>query len=307
MPVVLDPDAAAVYKAFQEAGRPAYESLTADEARAYYAQARFATNPDAPELARVAPLAIPAPHGPIPARIYVTEAATSAAWPVARAGVLPRRRLGDRRSRLPRRRLPPARRRWRAGRDIDRLSPRARAQISRAADGRDRAATKWIAANARELASRRRAPLDARQPRRRNLAAVVALAARDGDGSEINPGQVLIYPATDFAMTPCSAQRARDHRAAMTHSGYPLVPRSLPQRRRRHPRLRASPATRRKTLPVCAVPMCSLQRRSPARRMRRIPARLKRPGVPVAYNHYPVSFHVFFTMGKLLQQANSRR
>ena len=26
MPVILDPDAAAVYKAFQEAGRPAYET-----------------------------------------------------------------------------------------------------------------------------------------------------------------------------------------------------------------------------------------------------------------------------------------
>jgi hypothetical protein len=34
MPVVPDPDAAAVYKAFREAGRPAYETLTAPEARA---------------------------------------------------------------------------------------------------------------------------------------------------------------------------------------------------------------------------------------------------------------------------------
>ncbi|MCJ9707256.1 alpha/beta hydrolase, partial [Bradyrhizobium sp. SHOUNA76] len=57
MPVVLDPDAAAVYRAFQDAGRPAYETLTAAEARAYYAQARFATNPEPPELARVAELA----------------------------------------------------------------------------------------------------------------------------------------------------------------------------------------------------------------------------------------------------------
>ena len=66
MPVVLDPDAAAVYKAFQDAGRPAYETLTAPEARAYYGQARFATNPEPPELARVAALAIPAPHGGSP-------------------------------------------------------------------------------------------------------------------------------------------------------------------------------------------------------------------------------------------------
>ena len=33
-----------------------------------------------------------------------------------------------------------------------------------------------------------------------NLAAVVAIAARDGNGPAI-AGQVLIYPATDFAMT----------------------------------------------------------------------------------------------------------
>ena len=32
MPVILDPDAAFVFKAFQEAGRPAYETLSPDEA-----------------------------------------------------------------------------------------------------------------------------------------------------------------------------------------------------------------------------------------------------------------------------------
>jgi len=40
MAVVLDPDAVAVYKAFQEAGRPAYETLTLPEAREYYMQGR---------------------------------------------------------------------------------------------------------------------------------------------------------------------------------------------------------------------------------------------------------------------------
>src|SRR3569623_1989925 len=73
MPVVLDPDAAAVYKAFQDAGRPAYETLTAAEARDYYSQARFATNPEALELARIEELAIPAPHGAIPARLYAPK------------------------------------------------------------------------------------------------------------------------------------------------------------------------------------------------------------------------------------------
>ena len=50
MPVVLDADAAFVYKAFQEAGRPAYETLTAPEAREFYSQARFVSNPEPPEL-----------------------------------------------------------------------------------------------------------------------------------------------------------------------------------------------------------------------------------------------------------------
>src|SRR5205085_11241491 len=36
-----------------------------------------------------------------------------------------------------------------------------------------------------------------------NLAAVVALAARDGEGPKL-AGQVLIYPATDFAMNTAS-------------------------------------------------------------------------------------------------------
>ena len=35
MPVTLDPDAAAVFKAFQEAGRPAYETLSPAEAREF--------------------------------------------------------------------------------------------------------------------------------------------------------------------------------------------------------------------------------------------------------------------------------
>ena len=36
MPVVLDPDAAMIYKAFQDAGRPAYETLPAQDARDFY-------------------------------------------------------------------------------------------------------------------------------------------------------------------------------------------------------------------------------------------------------------------------------
>src|SRR3984957_4629905 len=70
MPVTLDPDAAFVFKAFQEAGRPAYETVSPAEAREFYLQARLVSNPEPPELKSVRPLAIPSPAGSIPARIY---------------------------------------------------------------------------------------------------------------------------------------------------------------------------------------------------------------------------------------------
>src|SRR5437879_4824574 len=73
MPVILDPDAAAVYKAYQAAGRPPYETLSPREARELYLQARFVANPEPPELDKVGPLAIPAPHGSIPARLYIPK------------------------------------------------------------------------------------------------------------------------------------------------------------------------------------------------------------------------------------------
>ena len=73
MPVTLDPDAAAVFKAFQEAGRPAYETLSPAEAREFYLAGRVVSNPEPPELASVQPLSIPAPHGSIPARVYTPK------------------------------------------------------------------------------------------------------------------------------------------------------------------------------------------------------------------------------------------
>ncbi len=101
MPVTLDPDAAAVFKAFQEAGRPPYETVSPAEAREFYSQARFVSNPEPPELDQVQPLTIPSPAGPIPARIYTP------------------------------RKVPQIGRRRRAHRGVRRLSARARAQISR--------------------------------------------------------------------------------------------------------------------------------------------------------------------------------
>ncbi|MHC2387967.1 acetyl esterase [Bradyrhizobium liaoningense] len=267
MPVVLDPDAVAVYKAFQEAGRPAYETLTADEARAYYSQARFATNPDAPELARVTPLAIPAPHGTIPARLYVPKE--------------PRQNDG----------LSPALVFFHGGGwvigDLDshdvvcrqlaaegalivisvdyRLAPEHK--FPAAADDAI-AATKWIAAYARDLgvdASRLSIGGDSAGG---NLAAVVALAARDAGGPAL-AGQVLIYPATDFAMTHDSHSEPETS-VLLTHSVIRWFRDHYLNGAADIHDWRASPARAQNLAGPAPRLRADRRRRSPARRGRRI-------------------------------------
>ncbi|MGO8908631.1 MAG: alpha/beta hydrolase, partial [Bradyrhizobium sp.] len=199
MPVTLDPDAAFVFKAFQEAGRPAYETLSPDEARDYYLQARLVTNPEPPELKSVTPLAIPSPHGLIPARIYTPKALRQAnglapglvffhggGWVIGDLDThdVACRKLAEEGQlivisvdyrRAPEHKFPAA---------VDDAI----------------AATTWIAGHATELGIDASRLLVGGDSAGGNLAAVVAIAARDGNGPAI-AGQVLIYPATDFAMT----------------------------------------------------------------------------------------------------------
>src|SRR5471030_1322489 len=199
MPVQLDPDAAAVYKAFQEAGRPPYETVSPAEARELYLKGRVVTNPEPPDLASVEALAIPSPAGSIPARIY-TPTRLRKTGGLAPALVFFHgggwvigdldshdvvcRKLADEGELIVI--------------SVDyRLAPEHKfpAAVDDAVT-----ATKWIAGHAEQLgidASRLMVGGDSAGG---NLAAVVAIAARDGNGPAI-AAQVLIYPATDFAMT----------------------------------------------------------------------------------------------------------
>src|SRR5438445_3040007 len=205
MPVVLDADADAVYKAFQEAGRPAYETLTAAEAREFYLAARVVSNPEPPELESVQPLSIPAAHGAIPARLYTpkTLRKTSGLSPClvffhGGGWVIGNLETHD----------VVCRKLAHEGElivvSVDyRLAPEH--QFPAAVDDAI-ASTKWIAANAGKLgidASRLMVGGDSAGG---NLAAVVALAARDGNEPAI-AGQVLIYPATDFSRKHPSHRR----------------------------------------------------------------------------------------------------
>ena len=301
MPVVLDPDAAAVFKAFQEAGRPPYESGTPTQARAMYLAGRPVSNPEPPELESAKPLAIPAPHGAIPARIYTPK--------------MLRKNNG----------LAPCLVFYHGGGwvigDIDshdvvcrklahegelivisidyRLAPEHKfpAAVEDAI-----AAVKWVASNAKDLGIDATRLLVGGDSAGGNLAAVVALAARDGDGPKL-AGQVLIYPATDFAMRHPSHSEPETS-ILLTHSVIKWFSNHYLNGPADIDNWKASPA-RAKTLAGLPPAYLLTAGADPLRdEGDEYAKRLKDAGVPVTYKHFPGQFHGFVTMGKLLQQAN---
>ncbi len=201
MQIKLDPDAAAVLNAFREAGRPPYETLKPDESRALYRAGSAAARPEAPPLASVDPLTIQGPASPIQARIYNPLAPRQTdglapclvffhggGWVIGDLDTHDAvcRTLAD------------------AGKlivvSVDyRLAPENKfpAGVEDAI-----ASTEWLAKNGRTLGIDTTHVMLAGDSAGGNLAAVVALDARN-KGPKIS-GLVLIYPATDFALTHAS-------------------------------------------------------------------------------------------------------
>jgi acetyl esterase len=301
MPVILDADATAVFKAFQEAGRPAYETLTPAEARDFYLQARLITNPDPPELKSVAPLAIPSPHGLIPARIYTPMKLRQknglapglvffhgGGWVIGDLDShdVVCRKLADEGQlivvsvdyrRAPEHKFPAA---------IDDAV----------------AATSWIAGQATELGIDAARLLVGGDSAGGNLAAVVAIAAREGKGPAIS-GQVLIYPATDFAMTHPSHSEPETS-ILLTHSVIRWFRDHYLNGAADIHDWRASPA-RASSLIGLPPAFVLTAGADPLRDEGEEYAwRLEDAGVAVTHRSFPGQFHGFFTMGKLLQQAN---
>ncbi len=301
MPVTLDPDAAAVYKAFQEAGRPPYESVTPAEARELYLKGCLAASPEPPPLANVEPLSVPAPHGTIPARIYRPKKLREkdglapclvffhgGGWVI---GNLDTHDAACRKLALEGELVLIA---------VDyRLAPEHKFP---AAVEDAMTATAWIAANARQLgidATRLSVGGDSAGG---NLAAVVSIAARDGNGPAI-AGQVLIYPAVDFAMTHPSHSEPETS-ILLTHSVIRWFSSHYLSSAADLHDWRASPA-RANTLIGLPPAYVLTAGGDPLRdEGEEYAHRLKQAGVPVTHRHFPGQFHGFFTMGKFLQNAN---
>jgi acetyl esterase len=301
MPVTLDPDAAAVFKAFQEAGRPPYESVSPVEARELYLKGRLVTNPEPPELKSVQPLAIPSPAGIIPARIYTPlrlrqNGGLAPALVFFHGGGWV---IGDLDSHdVVCRKLADGGQLVVIAVDY-RLAPEHKfpAAIDDAI-----AATRWIALNARQLgidAARLSVGGDSAGG---NLATVVAIDARDRDGPAI-AGQVLIYPATDFAMTHPSHSEPETS-ILLTHSVIRWFRDHYLNGAADVHDWRASPA-RARTLTGLPPAYVLTVGADPLRdEGDEYAQRLKEAGVAVTHRTFPGQFHGFFTMGKLLQQAN---
>ena len=67
---MLHPQARALLDLMVERGVPPTHTLTPTDARAFYRERRFFTQPDAPAVGEVRDLAADGPHGAIPLRLY---------------------------------------------------------------------------------------------------------------------------------------------------------------------------------------------------------------------------------------------
>jgi acetyl esterase len=298
MPVVLDADAAAVYKAFLEANRPPYENGTPAEAREMYLAARFATNPEPPELESAKPLSIPAAHGSIPARIYTPKKLRK------KDGLAPClvflhgggfvignldshdvvcRKLAHEGEMIVI--------------SVDyRLAPEHKFP---AAPEDAIVATKWVADNAKQLGVDAARIVVGGDSAGGNLAAVTAIALRES-GPKL-AGQLLIYPSTDFRMNHPSHSEPETS-ILLTHSVIQwFIDHYMGDADRDD--WRASPARAKLAgLPPAYVLVAG---GDPLRdEGNEYAERLKAAGVGVTYRFFPGQFHGFLTMGKLLNQAN---
>jgi acetyl esterase len=130
---------------------------------------------------------------------------------------------------------------------------------------------------------------------------VAAIAARDGNGPAIS-GQVLIYPATDFTMAHPSHSEPETS-ILLTHSVIRWFRDHYLNGTADIHDWRASPALARTLvgLPPAYVLTAGAD---PLRDEGDDYARqLTQAGVAVTHRTFPGQFHGFFTMGKLLQQA----
>lgn len=296
----LDPDAQVVLDMMRAAGRPSFEALSPAEAREAYANSRRVLQPAREDVAESRDLVAPGPHGDIPLRLYRpngTEA--SEVLPVLvfyhGGGWL----LGglDSHDGVCRRFANAARCRVVS---VDyRMAPEHKypAAVDDCA-----AATRWVFDQAAAIGVDPARVAVGGDSAGGNLAAVMALMARDGTLPPL-AFQLLIYPATDMMMTSVSSQTLTQGLPLTTSTMRWFIDHYLRSaadgREWQASPLRAADlsGTAQALVLTCAHdPLCD--------EGAAYAQRLEREGVRVTYLHFADQFHGFMSMGRIVRAAD---
>lgn len=297
--MVLDPDTQIVLEMIRAAGRPPFEQLSPNEAREAYAASRKVLQPQPEQVAEIRNDTAPGPHGAIPVRIYRplgTEAAERLPALVYYHG-------GG----------------WLLG-DLDshdgvcrsfanasncrvisvdyRMAPEHKfpAAVDDCA-----AATRWVFENAATLHIDPALVAVGGDSAGGNLAAVIALMARDGALPPV-AFQLLIYPATDMMMTSVSAQAITEGVPLTTYTMRWFIDHYM-RTKADESDWRASPlraAIVAGSAPALVVtcthdPLCD-EGVDYARR-------LEREGVRIVHLHFADQIHGFMSMGRIIRAS----
>ncbi len=195
--MAVDPQVQEVIKLVIKSGRPAYNTLSPKDARQLFRETRPASTPTPPEIGAVKNVTADGPGGPIPLRVYRPAAvASGTALPALvfyhGGGWV----IGDLDTHDVQCRQITAE----AGITVVAVDYRLAPEHKFPASVDDAwAATRWVVAHGSELGIDPRRIAVGGDSAGGNLAAVVALLARDAGNTPAIALQVLVYPATDLA------------------------------------------------------------------------------------------------------------
>ena len=296
----LDPDAETLLAMMRAAGRAPMETLSPDEARQQFRAGRAVTQPDPQEVAEVRDLSCPGLHGAIPLRTYRPMAtAANDVLPVLvyyhGGGWL----LGDLDSHDVACRHYANAAKCRVVSVDYRMAPEYKfpAAVDDCA-----AATGWVVAQADALGIDRKRVAVGGDSAGGNLAAVMALMARDGDLPAV-AFQLLVYPVTDLGMTHESYRRVTE--------GVPLTSRTmdwfidhyLPGPKDRAD-WRASPLRAADLSGVAPALVLTASYDPLCDEGVAYAERLEREGVRVIHLHFSDQLHGFVGQGRIIRAGN---
>jgi acetyl esterase len=297
----LDPDAETLLAMMRAAGRPPMETLSPDDARKAFAAGRAVTQPDPQDVAEVRDLSCPGPHGAIPLRAYRPIGAKAdevlpALVYYHGGGWL----LGDLDSHDVACRHYANAARCRVVSVDYRMAPEYKfpAAVDDCAT-----ATGWVIAQADALGIDRSRVAVGGDSAGGNLAAVMALMARDGNLPPL-AFQLLVYPVTDLAMTHESHQRITE--------GVPLTSKTMdwfidhyvhgPKDRRDW---RASPLRAADLSGVAPALVLTASYDPLCDEGVAYAERLEREGVRVMHLHFSDQLHGFVGQGRIIRAGNT--